>query len=136
MVNDDTYHVKSSETYQRVKRSDDAELHHGYIPSSNVHMVIYRDSDTVIVPVMKRDGTMVYGDSCAVDKLLYNKNQKAYYPFDSTLSLTSSNKDDLHMELSKLNYDAFNGIHNMAMTGSLSKRAPTGCPSTKKSKLI
>ncbi|KAI9306123.1 Metallo-peptidase family M12-domain-containing protein, partial [Cunninghamella echinulata] len=137
MTNDDTYHVKSSETYQRVKRSDDAELHHAYrSPSSNVHMVIYRDSDTVVVPVMKRDGTIAYGDSCAVDKLLYNNNQKSY-SFDPALSLISSSpikekEKELDTHLSKLNYDAFNGIHNMAMMGSLSKRAPTGCPTTKK----
>ncbi|CAO3599534.1 unnamed protein product [Absidia cylindrospora] len=150
MVNQDTYHVKASKNYQRVKRSDDADLHHGYDTDNDIHMVIYRDSDTVVVPVMKRDKTWDHGeDECGFDRLLYNSNknshddnqqqQHAPSPLDTTMMTNRNNinlmpfsNDNLLKKNSGRHYDLYSGIEHGAMMGSLAKRAPSGCPTTKK----
>ncbi|KAI8335012.1 Metallo-peptidase family M12-domain-containing protein [Chlamydoabsidia padenii] len=129
MVKEDTYHVKASKTYQRVKRSDDASLHHGYDTENEVHMVIYRDSDTVTV--MKRDES---SRACGFDNLVYNNNNEKY-PHDLQRShSTPSTMDSMMMmpDLQPRHYDIYNGIDHGAMMGSLTKRAPSGCPTTKK----
>ncbi|KAI8099578.1 Metallo-peptidase family M12-domain-containing protein [Halteromyces radiatus] len=134
MVNEDTYHVKASQNYQRVKRSDDADLHHGYDTKNDVHMVIYRDSDTVVVPVVKRDGSIDMGDSCGFDRLLYN-NQHARYDTSSSLlsNLDYTNPFQQSQDIQRRHhYDKFIGIEHKAMMGALTKRAPSGCPTTKK----
>lgn len=109
-VNEVTYHVKTSQSYKRVKRSDDVDLHHGYDTTNDVHMVIYRDSDTVL-PAIKRDlgGN---DDACGFDKLSYNNNNNNNNP---ALSLSTP--------------PSF-------VAGRLAKRAPSGCPATKKSKAL
>lgn len=133
MVKDDTYHVKASQTYQRVKRSDDADLHHGYDTENKVHMVVYRDSDTATVQHYKRDGSSVQNaGSCGFDTLPYNTHnlhadlQNAFTPPDRSMMMTMPDQQ---------RYDIYNGIDHGVMMGSLTKRAPpTGCPTTKKSK--
>jgi hypothetical protein len=107
-VNEETYHVKTSSSYKRVKRSDDVDLHHGYDTTNHVRMVIYRDSDTVL-PAIKRD-LGDDGDACGFDKLSYNNNNNHNNP-----ALSLSTPPSL-------------------ASGRLSKRAPAGCPATKKSK--
>ncbi|CAO3591310.1 unnamed protein product [Absidia cylindrospora] len=141
-VGEDTYHVKASQNYQRVKRSDDADLHHGYDTINDVHMVIYRDSDTVIVPVAKRD----HGQgACGYDQLAYNSMNSYHDPLlspnlDSGMMMAMPKRHN--SELSPLfsshyqrrhHYDSYNGMEHGAMMGSLAKRAvPSGCPTTKK----
>jgi hypothetical protein len=122
MVKEDTYHVKASQTYQRVKRSDDADLHHGYDTKNNVHMVVYRDSDTV---QHKRDELTTAG-SCGFDNLPYNTH---------TLDQHQPVPPSLMAMPAQQRYDIYNGIDHGVMMGSLTKRAPpTGCPTSKKSK--
>ncbi|ORX58092.1 hypothetical protein DM01DRAFT_1405741 [Hesseltinella vesiculosa] len=121
LVNNDIHQIKVLRDYRRVKRDDDADLHHRYQGRQDIHMVVYRDSDTITVPVQKRDGA-VHDPSCGFDRLLYNK-QPSWTPPVLSHALVA-------LDPAPLAYDSFNGLSASSMM--LSKRAPPGCPSTKK----
>ncbi|KAI7895890.1 Metallo-peptidase family M12B Reprolysin-like-domain-containing protein [Mucor mucedo] len=100
----DTHHVKLTENYQRTKRSDDAELQ----STDGVHMVVYRDSNTV----EKSNG----GGSCGFDQLQHS-------PFD---------KKTFHNPLEIVDHQKRTNFGTIHTGNTLSKRVEQGCPATKK----
>ncbi|CDH56326.1 zinc metalloprotease [Lichtheimia corymbifera JMRC:FSU:9682] len=118
-VHDNIYHVKATHNYQLAKRSDDVELNTAHHQS---RMVIYRDSDTVLTPLLRRDGqptTQV--PECGFDQLLHNQQPPSTIPAHHALGVYQDNELDIDTYL-------------MMPDGHspLRKRAPEGCPSTKK----
>ncbi|KAG0169355.1 hypothetical protein DFQ30_003702 [Apophysomyces sp. BC1015] len=113
-VRGDMYHIQSKTNYKLSKRSDDAEL----TEEDNVHMVVYRDSDTVEVSLAARDAPAAR--SCGFDNMIHgspNLNQ-------------SPRLDTIHPRNFGI-LASSNGLDGLKPT--LSKRAPpAGCPTTKK----
>ncbi|KAI9314605.1 Metallo-peptidase family M12-domain-containing protein [Dichotomocladium elegans] len=111
-THDDLFHIKATHNYQLAKREDDTDLderHH------LAHMVIYRDSDTVLV---KRDGMV---PRCGFDPLIHGRHHR------------EENAVAASLRASDLGIYEDDKIHRYAMVGNgLRKRAPAGCPSTKK----
>jgi hypothetical protein len=108
----DTYHVKLVDNYQLTKRSDDAV----FPSNTEAHLAIYRDSDTTVVKDL-------YGNTaseCGFDKMT-QPLEKRYNPLD----IVPPGMD--HTDLFKNKY--------RAIGNTLMKRAPAGCPASKKSKL-
>jgi hypothetical protein len=103
----DTHHVKLTNNYHLTKRSDDADLP----ANSNSHMIMYRDSNTItkeLNPFTKSSG------ECGFDKLSHTK--RAYNPLDI-------------IDYTKPTMNQFGAINTR-----FEKRAPAGCPTSKKSK--
>ncbi|KAI9024900.1 Metallo-peptidase family M12-domain-containing protein [Phycomyces nitens] len=115
----DMYHIKATSNYKLAKRSDDAEL----ASEENVHMVVYRDSDTVVT-----HRRSLAKSSCGFDHLDHNqeiyRQSKTNQLLDHTI--TPRNKNFLN----GLN-DPF-GLSYESYNPPLAKRAATGCPATKK----
>lgn len=112
-LNNDIYHIKLKENYHLTKRADDADL--TIDDHSNVHMVIYRDSDTMLSNYYETK-QMNTGSDCGFDtlthtpKALYNPLQVVDDPLSSVFNT------------------------NLLFGKSLSKRAPSGCPTSQKGK--
>ncbi|KAI9485216.1 MAG: Metallo-peptidase family M12B Reprolysin-like-domain-containing protein [Benjaminiella poitrasii] len=107
----DTHHIKLKENYHLTKRADDV----GLVSDDNVHMIIYRDSD--MITQQQRES----GD-CGFDRL-NNMNsvlsKRSHNPFEIVV--------DQHMKFAALQANTLLGGRS-----SLEKRAPAGCPTTKK----
>jgi hypothetical protein len=117
----DTYHVKLTDNYRLTKRSDDAELNENL-----AHMVIYRDSDTVLKE-MPSDTPNSGG--CGFDRLTHI-SKRAYNP----LALDSNVNNNNNFAQRNSYRDIFSGGDGTGKT--LAKRAPTGCPTSKRGKNI
>ncbi|CEP19600.1 hypothetical protein [Parasitella parasitica] len=109
----DTHHVKLRDNYQLTKRSDDAELAH-----HEAHMVMYRDSDTVLKQVAADSHS---GGECGFDSLTHI-NKRSYNP----LALADFDANS--------NFAVKNSYHDIfGNSGTLlSKRAPAGCPTSQR----
>ncbi|KAI8059505.1 Metallo-peptidase family M12-domain-containing protein [Gongronella butleri] len=126
-VDNDLLQVKLLQEYRRVKRTDDADLAPQHHKRSDIHMVVYRDSDTMTVPVQKRDGSWIHDRSCGADQLSFNQPLNSQWVPPAPLQLDRRSVDAL---APSHQYDAFNGMSSLSMM--LTKRAPAGCPTTKK----
>jgi hypothetical protein len=104
----DTHHVKLKDNYQLTKRSDDAEL----TSNLNSHMVIYRDSDT-ITKRSHESSLSSGGGECGFDRIT-PISKRAYDP------------------LAMVDHSPFAVRRNFEFGKTLSKRAPAGCPTSKK----
>ncbi|CAO3624212.1 unnamed protein product [Cunninghamella echinulata] len=110
----DIYHIKSFEAYHKSKRSDDPTLMH----FSN--MILYRDSDIST----NTNSTILYNNNnkktmgqCGFDHLSFNKYNHPITNNMASMDLFSSFQD----------ISPFQPSHHQ-----LTKRATTGCPTTKK----
>lgn len=108
-VHGNIHHIKLKDTYRRTKRSDDADVKE--IP--NTHMVIYRDSDMVIKNQPINQST----NGCGFDNLVHTDRLGQKIDFNP-------------LELN----DPYSIRHTRPFVNTLSKRAPEGCPTAKKSK--
>ncbi|KAF7728028.1 hypothetical protein EC973_006793 [Apophysomyces ossiformis] len=110
----DMYHIQSKTNYRLSKRSDDADL----TEESDVHMVVYRESDTIELPLSPRDAPLT--PSCGFDDLMLNS-----FP-----SKPAPGLDRAHPR----NFGILSQSSQLGQFGSaLSKRAPpAGCPTTKR----
>lgn len=107
----DTHHVKLTDNYQLTKRSDDAELQ----SANGVHMIMYRDSNTI-----EKDLPHSSASGCGFDRLSHTNSL-----FDRSVI-----HDPFAIKPVTNNFGSLN------IGKTLSKRAPEGCPTAKKSKLL
>lgn len=139
-IRNDIYHIKSTDMYHRAKRSDDVTL-----ASSTSSMVVYRDSDTSLVAQQQLDdddfnslqrrasfnnGTLATEQqpACGTDRLTSDYPQQ---DLQNAFILRSGHPASGHDGL----FVPPSSFSSMAGHSSiLSKRAPSGCPSTKQSK--
>lgn len=106
----DTHHVKLKDNYYLTKRSDDAEL----TSNINSHMVIYRDSNIVLKENdFSSSLSSSGGGECGFDRIT-PISKRAYDP------------------LSTIDYSPFAVKRDFVFGKTLSKRAPAGCPTSKK----
>ncbi|KAI8377741.1 Metallo-peptidase family M12-domain-containing protein [Radiomyces spectabilis] len=122
-VYDDIYQIKAVSNYKLTKRADDAEFNAG----NGVHLLIYRDSDMVHVPLVQRDGSVEPAPQCAQDRLF-----QPHMPVKRQAKLRLG-----HALGNGLGYyapdDPFDvNVFKPHTTAGLAKRAPAGCPTTKK----
>lgn len=119
----DTHHVKLTDNYRLTKRSDDAELN-----DNLAHMIIYRDSDTVLKEMIS--DTQSSGE-CGFDRLTHI-SKRAYNPLALDLNVNNN------FALRNSYRDIFSSGGGGDGTGKtqLAKRAPTGCPTSKRGKNI
>lgn len=106
-----------TENYYLTKRSDDALLNSQH---EQVNMIMYRDSDTI-----EKESIDTKGNGCGFDRLSHNP-----LLFDHTKRNTFNNPFEIADPVVK-NF----GSIDIGKT-LLSKRAPQGCPTSKKSKFV
>lgn len=115
----DTYHVKLTDNYRLTKRSDDADL-----ADNLAHMIIYRDSDTVL----KETASDTHNSGeCGFDRLTHI-SKRSYNPL--TLDFNVNNNNNFAVRNSYR--DIFNGNGGDNTGKTLTKRAPAGCPTSKR----
>ena len=116
-MNGEMYHIKTISNYKLSKRQDDAELTN----PDNAHMVIYRDSDTTLVPPQGSKDDDGHSGECGFDRLAFNNGNQFQHPV-----LRSSHPASGELGIYTPSFD---------ITHSLTKRQDTsGCPTSTLSK--
>ncbi|KAI8086477.1 Metallo-peptidase family M12-domain-containing protein [Halteromyces radiatus] len=128
MLND-VYHIKSTDMYNKTKRRDDVTpmitVSQQQQQQYQSLMVIYRDSDTSLVSLEQFDlpadnASSSFSPQCATDRLNYNA------PYMST---HKNNNNDMIL---RPGHPASRLDGLFMPPSSFTKRATTGCPTTKK----
>ncbi|CAO0803694.1 unnamed protein product [Mucor circinelloides] len=115
----DTYHVKLTDNYRLTKRSDDADL-----ADNLAHMIIYRDSDTVL----KETASDTHNSGeCGFDRLTHI-SKRSYNPLALDFNVNNNN----NFAVRNSYRDIFNGNGGDNTGKTLTKRAPAGCPTSKR----
>lgn len=115
--------------YKLSKRSDDVEIQ----DHPDTHMIIYRDSDTTLE---RRDTEPGTGDpECGFDRLLFNGagNRPHSRKINIRIGHPAAREWGVYMPENKLQLGIL-GEPDAHIVNGLRKRAPAGCPTTKKSK--
>lgn len=110
-----------TENYYLTKRNDDAVLNNN---QEQVKMIMYRDSDTVEKELVPSHASGCGFDRLSHNPLLFNQKRDAFInnnPFEIADPMAGMKK--------------FGGSIDIGKT-LLSKRAPQGCPTSKKSKVV
>ncbi|KAI8982146.1 Metallo-peptidase family M12B Reprolysin-like-domain-containing protein [Mycotypha africana] len=126
-INGDIHHIKLRNNYHLTKRSDDADLS---TEGAQQHLVIYRDSDTVTKENKYYNRSIIphLTGECGFDRLSQHHQQLQRQILDPfkipSFSTTSFSKNSV--------VDSIFDIPTTPKVPSLAKRAPAGCPTTKK----
>lgn len=143
-IRNDVYHIKTTDMYYRTKRSDDVTLpDDNYLETPS--MVVYRDSDTSMVAQQQQPqdhllhsrsitsssakSTSNQTQGCGTDRLTINSHQQSPNPFILRAGHPASGLDGLYFPPSS--FSVLGSDHRLS---TLSKRATTGCPTSRKSK--